>query len=233
MTNCKQTGVEAAIKVIRKAKLKEDPVYLDLMRNELTVLEKTDHPHITRVFEILEDNKNFYVVMEFLAGGDLMGQVEKIHKFSEDHAAMIIYQVLLALCYMHSKNVTHRDLKPENLMVSQTDSGKPEDLFIKLTDFGFATFFDPTAKMDVILGTPIYMAPELASNKEYDCRVDVWSVGIIAHILLCGEAPFGGNDNNEIREQILHKELDMYGTKWVKVSRHATDFVKTCLNRNA
>lgn len=117
---------------------------------------------------------------------------------------MIIYQILLALCYMHSKNITHRDLKPENLMVTITDSNKPEDLFVKLTDFGFATFFDPTAKMDVILGTPIYMAPELCNNKEYDCRVDVWSLGIIAHVLLSGEAPYGGKDNAEIRDQILN-----------------------------
>jgi calcium-dependent protein kinase len=74
-----QTKVPAAIKIIKKNKLKENEVYMDLMRNELTVLEKCDHPHITRVFELMEDSKNFYVVMEFLAGGDLMGQVEKIH----------------------------------------------------------------------------------------------------------------------------------------------------------
>lgn len=215
--------------MISKAKLKEDEVYMDLMRNELTVLEKTDHPHITRVFELLEDNRNFYVVMEFLTGGDLMGRVEKIKKFSESHVASIIHQVMLALCYMHGKDVTHRDLKPENLMIMDRES--EDDIFIKLTDFGFACFFDPSRKMDVILGTPVYMAPELARGEEYDCRVDVWSLGVITHLLLCGELPFNGDSNAEIRDAILKKDLQMYGTKWCKVSKEATDFVRKCLNR--
>lgn len=184
MTEHNQTKVPAAIKVIKKAKLKENEVYMDLMRNELTVLEKTDHPHIVRVFEILEDKNHFYVVMEFMSGGDLMGKVEKIKQFSEDHAAMILHQVLLALNYMHAKQVSHRDLKPDNLMVLEGEN--PEDIMIKLTDFGFACFFDPHQKMDVIVGTPIYMSPELVEGYEYDCRVDVWSLGVIAHILLTG-----------------------------------------------
>lgn len=137
---------------------------------------------------------------------------------------------MLALNYMHGKNVTHRDLKPENLMVEEREN--PEDLFIKLTDFGFACFFDPSRKMDVILGTPIYMSPELARGEDYDCRVDVWSLGVIAHVLLCGEPPFNGADNGEIRDQILNKNLDMCGSKWTKVSRTAIDFVRICLNRN-
>jgi serine/threonine protein kinase len=82
-----QTKIPGAIKVIKKSKLNENEVYMDLMRNELTVLERCDHPHITRVFELMEDTKHFYVVMEFLSGGDLMGQVEKIHQFSEEQAS--------------------------------------------------------------------------------------------------------------------------------------------------
>lgn len=82
-------------------------------------------------------------------------------------------------------------------MTSTTEKG---NLFIKLTDFGFATFFDPSRKMDVIVGTPIYMAPELANGDEYDCRVDIWSVGVITYILLGGRPPFDGKDTDEIKD---------------------------------
>ena len=138
---------------------------------------------------------------------------------------------MLALCYMHGQDVSHRDLKPENLMVMEREN--PEDLFIKLTDFGFACFFDPSRKMDVILGTPCYMAPELAKGDEYDCRVDVWSLGVITHQLLSGDLPFTGESPKDIQDAILHKDLQMYGTKWCKVSKQAIDFVRTCLNRTA
>lgn len=224
-----QTKIPAAIKIIKKDKLTENEVYMDLMRNELTVLEKCDHPHITRVFELMEDQKHFYVVMEFLSGGDLMGQVQKLHQFSEEQAAQCIYQIMLALNYMHQRNVTHRDLKPENLMTSTTEKG---NLFIKLTDFGFATFFDPSRKMDVIVGTPIYMAPELANGDEYDCRVDIWSVGVITYILLGGRPPFDGKDTDEIKDQILNKELKFDEECWDPVSNQAIDFIQACLKRD-
>jgi len=91
-----------AIKIIKKKKISEAEVYMELLQNELLVLEKTDHPHITRVFEIMEDKRNYYVVMEFLTGGNLLDKVISTQKFSEDHAAMIIHQIMLALNYMHS-----------------------------------------------------------------------------------------------------------------------------------
>jgi serine/threonine protein kinase len=88
--------------------------------------------------------------MEFLKGGNLLDKIIANKKFSEDHALKIIYEVMLALNYMHKNNVTHRDLKPDNLMCVSND---PNDLTIKLTDFGFATFFDPKNGLDLILGS--------------------------------------------------------------------------------
>ena len=161
----KHTNVDVAIKVIKKKKICENMAYLQLLKNELYVLEKTDHPNITRCFEILETKKKIFVVMELLTGGDLFGKLQKMKNFSESHTAFIVHQVLLALSYMHGQKVTHRDLKPDNLMcVGEAD----DDLNIKLTDFGFATFFDPKAKMKISLGTPYYMAPEIVDGKKYD-----------------------------------------------------------------
>lgn len=92
---------------------------MELMRNELLVLEKTDHPHITRVFELLEDKKHFFVVMEFMSDGNLLDKVVDMDHFSEDHAAMVVHQVMLALNYMHQQKISHRDLKPDNIMVQK------------------------------------------------------------------------------------------------------------------
>jgi serine/threonine protein kinase len=176
---------------------------MELMRNELFVLEKTDHPNVVRVFEILETKGKFFVVMEFLSEGDLMGKVVKMHNFSEDHAAMIVDQILHGLNYIHNQNLTHRDLKPDNIMCI----GDGDNMKIKLTDFGFACFFNPNKKMDISLGTPYYMAPELVDGRKYDQRVDIWSLGCITYILLSGKLPFDGDNLEEIGEAIMKKDI--------------------------
>ena len=169
---------------------------MELMRNELAVLEKTDHPNITRVFELLEDKQHFYVVMEYMSEGNLLDKVVKCDHFTEDIAAKTVYQIMLALNYMHQQKITHRDLKPDNIMCQVDQSS--EELTVKLTDFGFACFFDPNQKMDLNLGTPMYMAPELVNNDDYTEKVDVWALGCIVFILLTGQPPFYGENKEEM-----------------------------------
>lgn len=138
----------------------------------------------------MEDAKNYFVVMEFCSGGNLLEKIIELKSISEKVAADIIQQILLALNYMHKKNMMHRDLKPENLLVQ--DSSDSKTINIKLTDFGFATSFKKGEKLDLSLGSPLYMAPELVLEQVYDNRVDVWSAGVIAYILLSGMPPFIG-----------------------------------------
>lgn len=110
-----------AIKVVNKAKISAVPIYEKLMRQELEVLEQLDHPHIVRVIELLEDTRDYYIVMELMPDGNLLDMLNKIAKarfsFTERDAANLIYQVMLAISYMHESNTVHRDLKLENLMV--------------------------------------------------------------------------------------------------------------------
>jgi calcium-dependent protein kinase len=87
--------------------------------------------------------------------------------------------------------------------------------------------------MDIILGTPIYMAPELVLSTTYDCRVDVWSLGVITYLLLTGKLPFDGENTDEIKEEILNKELSFGGSLFCQISTQATDFIKECLNRDS
>ena len=130
----------------------------------------------------MECPKNYYVVMELIEGGDLLGKAAKIDRFSEDHACHIVYQILLALNYMHGMKIVHRDLKPDNVLCVDCDDGS---FIVKLTDFGFSTAFEED-KFDLCMGTPEYMAPELLSQKEYCSKVDVWSLGVITYLLLSG-----------------------------------------------
>ena len=96
---------------------------------------------------------------------------------------------------MHKKNITHRDLKPENLLCGATDDGS---ISYKLTDFGFAELFKPGKKMSLSLGSPLYMAPEMAFEEDCDEKVDIWSTGVIAYILITGKPPFIGKTKDAI-----------------------------------
>ena len=136
----KKSGVPCAIKVIRKSSLKVANVYQELNTNELNVLEETVHPHITRVFELMEDSRCYYIIMELISGGNLFDMIKKERSFSEGRASGIIKQLCLALNYMHGLNIMHRDLKPENLLCEKNEN---DEVSIKLTDFGFATYFNP------------------------------------------------------------------------------------------
>lgn len=146
------------MKIIKKTSLNQNKVLPTLMMNELDVLKKTNHPNIMNVVEILEDDMHFYVVSEILEGGELFDRITEVQSFSEKKAAYILQQVLLAINYMHKKNISHRDLKPENILL---ESKHVDSLEVKIADFGFASFFDPKEGLQTILGSPLYMAPEL------------------------------------------------------------------------
>ena len=176
------------------------------MEQELDILQKTQHPNIVRVIELLEGPVNFYVVMELVTGGDLCGYILKQKKFSERRAAVIVKQILLAVNYMHQQHIVHRDLKPDNILVSLAEGNNEDDVIVKVTDFGFACQFELEDGLTQILGSPLYMAPEIVLGKQYDSKVDIWSLGCIVNIMLTGNAPFYGKTRNEIYKAIVNKE---------------------------
>ena len=226
----RKSGVPCAIKIIKKSLLSQAEIYETLMKQELEVLEKTDHPHITRVFELLEDKRQYYVIMELVSGGNLLEKVIELKMMTEPLAADVINQLLLSLNYMHSQGITHRDLKPENLLCEPSEDKKK--LNVKLTDFGFACFYQQDQKLELSLGSPLYMAPELCAETEYDQRVDVWSTGVIAYILLSGMPPFVGQSKDRIYASIQHSQPAFTKEVWKQVSPNAIDFIKKCLNKD-
>ena len=196
---------------------------------EIEILRKISHPNITNVFEIFADSKKYYVIMEFLEGGELFDAITSIGSFTEESACQVMKQLLSAIYYLHSNNIVHRDLKPENIMLLQ----KPENgnYHIKLIDFGTAKIFKPGKKMNKFIGTSYYIAPEVLKEK-YDEKCDVWSCGIILYILLCGYPPFNGNTNVEIFHAIQNQNPLFAGEEWDDITSEAKELIKLMLRKN-
>ena len=196
---------------------------------EIEILRKISHPNITNIFEIFADSKKYYVIMEFLEGGELFDAITSIGSFTEESACQVMKQLLSAIFYLHSNNIVHRDLKPENIMLLQ----KPENgnYHIKIIDFGTAKIFKPGKKMNKFIGTSYYIAPEVLKEK-YDEKCDVWSCGIILYILLCGYPPFNGNTNVEIFHAIQNQNPLFAGEEWDDITNEAKELIKLMLRKN-
>lgn len=196
------------------------------MHNELEVLEQTSHPNIVAVYELLSDFQNYYIVQEYVRHGELFDFIaSKQNSLKEMDAQNIIHQLFLALNYMHSQGMVHRDIKPENILISQEDP-----LEIKLTDFGFATYHH-SQELEDIVGSPIYMAPEIVQKQPYNEMVDCWSAGVVAYVLLTGKQPFNGETKDATYKRILNSEPDFAIPELSEVSYDAIDFMKQLIGK--
>jgi len=225
------TGHRYAVKTI----CKNDPaVKAGGLVREIKLLREMKHHSIIRLVDVIEDAEFLHLVTDLCKGGELFDKiVEKsssdngVPCFEEDEAARILYQILTTVSYMHKKFVTHRDIKPENILFET----KGEDSSIKIIDFGLArkhyeSLGEPP--MNNIVGTPYYIAPEVL-RKKYDNSCDLWSVGVIAYILLCGYPPFNGKDKNEIHRSILKGRYCFPSQDWKGTSREARNFIRLLL----
>lgn len=201
---------------------------MKLLQNELSILGEKSHPNIIRIIDLIEDTENYYVVSELVKGGELFKRLTKLTSFTETQAADIIHQIMLGLNYMHLQNITHRDIKPENILLV---SDEINCFDIKIADLGFACQIKESG-LDLVLGTPLYMAPELVRHQKYSEKVDVWSLGIITYQLLSGKTPFDGKNIKSINKNILHKELKFPERQWKNLSDNSKKFIMRCLERD-
>ncbi|ETM99330.1 CAMK/CDPK protein kinase [Phytophthora nicotianae INRA-310] len=193
---------------------------------EMGILRVLHHPNIVRMLETFEDDHHFYIIMEFSSGGTLLDRVKTRNKeFPEDEAKDIIRNLASVIQYLHSRNICHRDLKLENILVETLDNGG----HIKLCDFGASTLFKSGASMRKVLGSVVYMAPEvLEGNYKETC--DMWSLGVIMYMLLSNKAPFYGHTDDELVESIFAGEVKYNGKVWDTISPEAKALLRKLLH---
>jgi len=162
-----------------------------------------------------------------LKGGELFDRIVEIGYLDENLGRNVFNQIVRSLNYCHKCNIVHRDLKPENFMTVEKDSFE-----IKLIDFGLAKNFKfNTDVLTTKAGTPYYIAPEVLSGK-YDHRCDIWSLGVILYILLCGYPPFHGDSDQEILVKVRNAKFDFEGEEWKTISNDAKNLIRWCLKVN-
>lgn len=187
----KTTGNVYALKAMDKTKIRHAKQLQHTM-NELHIVRAIDHPFVTKFVNAYQDSVWLYILQEYLPGGELFSYMQDRQSFSEEHAKFYAGNVLLALQYLHEKNIIYRDLKPENLLLSKEG-------YIKIADFGFAKRLQPSARTFTICGTPAYQAPEIISKRGTSTEADVWSLGILIYELVFGDTPFESSDGDPMQ----------------------------------
>ncbi|CAM9304236.1 unnamed protein product [Chrysoparadoxa australica] len=223
----KSTGKEFACKVVQKKAL--DVKYrglLDQFQTEIMVLKQLQHPNIIHMEAVYESSTHIYLMMEMMKGGELFDFVVEKGTLSEDEASQMIGQVTSALAYMHASGVVHRDLKPENLLLTHKAKGAQ----IKVIDFGLSKVLVGNSAATSFLGTRGYLAPEMLQRKQYGAAVDMWALGVICFVLLCGCLPFD-DDSGKINQASAMRKFVLRFPRWAKnLSPAAKDLLHKLLD---
>uniref|UniRef100_A0A669EWX2 non-specific serine/threonine protein kinase n=1 Tax=Oreochromis niloticus TaxID=8128 RepID=A0A669EWX2_ORENI len=191
--------------------------------------------HIVRIIDVYENlyqgKKCLLIVMECMDGGELFNRIQSRgdQAFTEREASHIMKSIGEAIQFLHAINIAHRDVKPENLLYS---SKRPRAL-LKLTDFGFAKETTSLNSLATPCYTPYYVAPEVLGPEKYDKSCDMWSLGVIMYILLCGYPPFYSNHGLAIspgmKKRIRNGQYEFPNPEWCDVSEEAKQLIMTLL----
>ncbi|CAG9538833.1 unnamed protein product [Cercopithifilaria johnstoni] len=212
-----EPGFLVAIKCIDKKALKGKE---ETLENEIKVLRKLRHSNIVQLYDTFDEKQYVYLVMELVTGGELFDRIVAKGSFTERDASVLMQQVLEAAAFMHENGVVHRDLKPENLLFyDQTEDSK-----IMISDFGLSKI-EESDVMATACGTPGYVAPEVLQQKPYGKAVDIWSIGVITYILLCGYPPFYDENDANLFAQIIRGDYEFDSPYWDEISESAKDFI--------
>ncbi|KAL9245770.1 hypothetical protein vseg_019384 [Gypsophila vaccaria] len=221
-------GQRFAVKIIPKSKM-TTAIAIEDVRREVKILKGlAGHSNLIKIYDAYEDNENVYIVMELCQGGELLDRIlSRGGKYTEDDAKVVLLQILNVVSFCHLQGVVHRDLKPENFLFVSKDEDSP----LKAIDFGLSDFVKPDEKLNDIVGSAYYVAPEVL-HRSYTTEADVWSVGVIAYILLCGSRPYWARTESGIFRAVLKADPSFTEPPWPSLSAEAIDFVKRMLNKD-
>uniref|UniRef100_A0A4X2K5Z5 Hormonally up-regulated neu tumor-associated kinase n=1 Tax=Vombatus ursinus TaxID=29139 RepID=A0A4X2K5Z5_VOMUR len=200
------TGEKVAIKVIDKKKAQQDSYILKNMKREPRIQQMVKHPHIVQLYETLETENSYYMVMELCLGGDLLDKICDQKKLDEREVRRFTRQIMSAVGHLHHHGIVHRDLKVENFLLDENNN-------IKIVDFGLSNIMKLEGLSQELLntqcGSPAYAAPELLAHKKYGPKVDVWSIGVSMFAMLTGTLPFTVEPFNikQLHQKMVNGEI--------------------------
>ncbi|XP_016826657.1 serine/threonine-protein kinase SIK2 isoform X5 [Cricetulus griseus] len=186
---------QVAIKIIDKSQL--DAVNLEKIYREVQIMKMLDHPHIIKLYQVMETKSMLYLVTEYAKNGEIFDYLANHGRLNESEARRKFWQILSAVDYCHGRKIVHRDLKAENLLLDN-------NMNIKIADFGFGNFFKTGELLATWCGSPPYAAPEVFEGQQYEGpQLDIWSMGVVLYVLVCGALPFDGPTLPILRQRVL------------------------------
>ncbi|XP_026570856.1 myosin light chain kinase family member 4 [Pseudonaja textilis] len=217
----KETNLKLAAKIIKARNVKEK----DEVKNEINIMNQLTHVNIIQLYDAFESKNDVVLVMEYVEGGELFDRIlDENSNLTEMDAVLFIKQICEGVQYMHQMYILHLDLKPENILCVNR-----EEYQIKIIDFGLARRYKPREKLKINFGTPEFLAPEVVNYDFVSFPTDMWSIGVIAYMLITGLSPFLGDDDNETLNNILACRWDFEEEEFQNVSEEAKDFISKLL----
>ena len=186
---------------VKEIKLDTINKYKESIKRETKIMRLLKHPNIINLYDTVIDNynDNIYLILDYFPRGDLSNFLKK-RQLKEKYAHKFTSQLADGLEYLLQNKIIHRDLKPQNILVTNLGD-------IKITDFGFARYFEDNTILNTICGSPLYMAPEIVKNRKYDFKSDLWSVGVILYEMLIGRPPYRAKNIFDLVTNIEKKNV--------------------------
>ncbi|XGW05764.1 hypothetical protein V3C99_016264, partial [Haemonchus contortus] len=207
-----------ALKEIEKQQLRGKWFFIE---NEVEILQMCCHPNICRLVDAYKTSTKYLLVFEYAQNGDLFEVIHRDGRLAECDAALFTGQTASALAYLHNRKIVHRDIKPENLLLVSKKQ-------VQLCDFGLAcTVLGPLFR---VCGTPTYCAPEILRETGYGFPVDVWSLGVLLHVMLVGFAPFRSTERSRLFRLITQGRLHFDLPEWKGISSKARDLLSQLMS---
>jgi len=189
-----RSGKKVAIKMVNREKLSEN--IINKVEREIAIMKLIDHPHILGLYDVYENKKYLYLILELISGGELFDYLVRKGRLTSREARNFFKQIISAVDFCHRHNVCHRDLKPENLLLDDKND-------IRVADFGMASLQPQGNLLETSCGSPHYACPEVIRGEKYDGRrADVWSCGVILFALLVGALPFDDDNLRNLLEKV-------------------------------
>mmetsp|Transcript_106818 Transcript_106818/g.308983 ORF Transcript_106818/g.308983 Transcript_106818/m.308983 type:complete len:318 (-) Transcript_106818:114-1067(-) len=226
------TGERVAVKVLEKERIVE-AADVERVAREIHILKLIRKcRHIIQLYEMIETPRQLYLIMEYAPGGELFDYIVERGRAEESEACRFLHQILAGVERVHEHCVVHRDLKPENIVFSMAGPSIAECGSLKIIDFGMACACADGEELRDMVGTTRYMAPQVVRRK-YDKRCDIWSLGVIAYLMLSGHMPIGGGTEREILLNVREGRWAFDGAAWEDVGADAKHLVKSLLRKGA